>query len=78
MKVSIPGFVGSEYWNCGDREEYIPFYGILIPSPSYKVGPLGRSGAGIAERVVRGRTDAGAEYERTDSLWRIRRIPKNM
>ena len=39
----------------------MPLYGILIPSPSYTVGPLGRSGAGIAERVEGGRTDAGAK-----------------
>ena len=46
----------------------MPLYGILIPSPSYRVGPLGRSGAGIAERVERGQTDAGAEAELWEEL----------
>ena len=45
----------------------MPFYGILIPSPSYREERLGRSGAGVAERVERGR-DAGAEAELREEL----------
>ena len=40
----------------------MPLYGILILFPSYTEEPLGRSGAGIAEREERGR-DPGAEAE---------------
>ena len=46
---------------CGDRED-MPLYGILIPSPSYKEEPLGRSGAGVAGHKERGR-DAGTVAE---------------
>ena len=47
---------------CGNRKD-LPLYGILILSPSYTEEPLGWSGAGVAERVERGRDgrDAGAE-----------------
>ena len=41
--------------------------GILILSPSYTEEPLGRSGAGIAEREDRGR-DAGAEAELCEEI----------
>ena len=46
---------------CGDWGD-LPLYGILILSPSYMEEPLGRSGAGVAERVECGR-DAGAGAE---------------
>ena len=46
----------------------MPLYGILIPSPSYTVGPPGGSGAGIAECVECGQRDAGAEAELWEEL----------
>ena len=46
----------------------MPLYGILIPSPSYTIGPLKGFVAGIAERVERGRTDARAEAELWEEL----------
>jgi len=52
---------------CGDREEDMPLYGILIPSPSYTVRPPGGSGAGIAQCAECGQTDAGAEAD----LWEV-------
>jgi len=43
-------------------------YGILVPSPSYTVGPPGGSGAGIVADAERGRTDAEAEAELWEEL----------
>ena len=43
-------------------------YGILVPSPSYTVGPPGGIGAGIAECAEHGRMDAGAEAELWEEL----------
>ena len=53
---------------CGDPEEDMPLYGILIPSPSFAEGPPRGGGAGIAAGVERWRTDAGARAELWEEL----------
>ena len=45
---------------CGDREEDIPMYGILIPSPSYEERPPRGCGASVAAGAGCGEKDAGA------------------
>ena len=50
----------------GDRED-LPLYGILIPSPSCMEGPLGLSGAGVAESMESWR-DTWAEAESYQEL----------
>jgi len=49
---------------CGDQEED----GILVPSPSYTVGPAGGIGAGIAEFAECGWTDAGDKAKLWEEL----------
>ena len=53
---------------CGDPEEDMPLYGILIPSPSFAEGPPRGGGAGIAAGAELGRSDFGAKPELWEEL----------